>query len=272
MTNLKENIIDSENLIALSDTIINFVVDKCVSFAKQRLHSGIFTTLFRNQIKFAFNEIEPPYSLRKFHSEFLDMNFIFRDDSKHEFYYKQRTSFPQTSPKIKISFPSPEQYEGYYKAQIDNPDMPDWILKSHLKFILEKTIKEPLAHEIQHAYDDYRSKGLIFQTKQAKQYFQKYYKKRDDMESLEKYLNQPHEIWARITQFILKYKDNLKDYNTYPEFAKEIKTNFKGYGTLPTKTKKRIFKTLYIFWKYGQDPKTFYPDLYTARRHELGMI
>jgi len=67
-----------------------------------------------------------------------------------------------------------------------------------------------LIHEIQHAYDDYRSKGKMYDTKEFRKYIEKYSKKKEFIDKKEElaatktYLNFPHEVWARFAQAIEK--------------------------------------------------------------------
>lgn len=129
-----------------------------------------------------------------------------------------------------------------------------WYSKFYYKF------HSILLHELQHAYDDYISKGKVFN------------KKNDDIgeairnindktnndlvfEIYKNYLNLPHEINARFAQAIQKTRMwNLKEetwdkiINDFKLCFKDFKSNFVGWNVLDEKYKKRITNRVYKLW------------------------
>jgi len=144
---------------------------------------------------------------------------------------------------------------------------------SDVYFILYYLFHSSLAHELQHAYDDYRSKGRTFDTKQNKEYLNKYHNQgqnahskemKKDLEHAKKYLNLPHEIWARFTQAIDKigfystdFSDDMKvQYHTmYPlkGIVKEFMYDFKNFNVLSQKSKKILIRKVSQFWHLEKD-------------------
>lgn len=79
---------------------------------------------------------------------------------------------------------------------------------SNLHSIFQHYFISSLKHEIQHAYDDYRSKGKMFDSKEFREFIENDTRqkesesKEESKKEFRKYLNFPHEIWARFTQTI----------------------------------------------------------------------
>jgi hypothetical protein len=130
-----------------------------------------------------------------------------------------------------------------------------------------------LIHELQHAYDDYRSKTMAFNTKQNKSYRNKYdtavntnqnqNELQYDLEKNKAYLNLPHEIWARFTQAVTKTYFSTVDFKSdntitnlmYPidKVVDNFKRNFQGYHLLSDNMKKKLLNKVVQFWHYEQD-------------------
>jgi hypothetical protein len=131
-----------------------------------------------------------------------------------------------------------------------------------------------LTHELQHSYDDYRSGGMTLNTKEFQDYKKKYYNKInnsiyanqiDDLESLRKYLNLPHEIWARFSQAMIKLRfytldfneinDNIIEYKMYPinDVIKRFGYEYDDFGVLSPEMKRRLIRKVAQFWHLEQE-------------------
>ncbi len=128
-----------------------------------------------------------------------------------------------------------------------------------------------LVHEIQHAYDDYRSGGMAYQTKQYINYLKKYepqikdniiQSQVDDFEKYKAYLNLPHEIWARFSQTIHELQFYDVDFGTHSFIYKMIPMNevikrfaykFNGYRVLSDDMKKKLIRKIAQFWHIEKD-------------------
>jgi len=115
-----------------------------------------------------------------------------------------------------------------------------------------------LVHELQHAYDDWRSKGKYRTSKQAKDYQKQYGDNADIMspgevmwsaERWAKYAGMPHEYWARFTQTVRSLFMFPSAYDkAFPAIEKEFKREFPGYDKITDDDKKRLSKALYKYW------------------------
>jgi hypothetical protein len=140
----------------------------------------------------------------------------------------------------------------------------------YLNFFSLELIQK-LIHEIQHAFDDFRSNHKFFLTKKSDKYFKKY--GRDDMfndsdddneiKHFKEYLNLPHEISARFTQTINDMHFSTFDwdekgnmiYIMYPleNVIRDFKLRIKGFHNFPEKTKRKLISKLSQYWHKEQD-------------------
>jgi len=131
----------------------------------------------------------------------------------------------------------------------------------------------PLLHELQHNYDDFRSDSKMYSTKQFRSFIELSQRKKaaSKHEFLNshgaKYLNLPHEIWARFSQTIDKImfassdfvqdergRDYLKsEMKPLQKIVREFKWKFVGFHILPDDMKKRLIRKISQFWHIEQD-------------------
>ena len=150
-----------------------------------------------------------------------------------------------------------------------------------LSVILKNEFYDTLLHELQHAYDAFRSMGKAL--KKDKEYLKSKDKELDilskkDMSEEDKkflgdlhtkYLNLPHEINARFTQAINKIKffeydivDKRKGeleevYKLIPlrEVIEKFKKKFIGWDLLSDKYKRKLIRKVSQFWHYEKEKK-----------------
>lgn len=134
-------------------------------------------------------------------------------------------------------------------------------------------------HELQHAYDDYRSEGIIYNSKEFKQYLEKYANeeeiqdKEEELEKIQNYLKLPHEVWARFSQSMDKLRfteSNLEknaDGNHYLKYKmRPLKTVLNEFfytfsywaslydsGNKLSKIQNRLIKAVVQFWHIEQE-------------------
>jgi len=118
-----------------------------------------------------------------------------------------------------------------------------------LKSSIGVAYRSILLHELQHAYDDFRSKGKYLSDKRSRKFYEKnknISNKPFDMKIYLQYLKLPHEYWARFTQFAGAYfyinrpfKEILRDFKDSPIIR---------FNDIPEKDQKRLIKALYMFW------------------------
>lgn len=120
-----------------------------------------------------------------------------------------------------------------------------------------------LLHELQHAYDSWRSEAKFLNTKSGVNYRNKYSNNvmGDEKQKLI-YLKQQHEINARFAQMIAQvsfFELNLGDDKSKPmdyrvmldfkEVLDEFKRSFVGYEEMTPKTKERLLNRLYKMYE-----------------------
>lgn len=102
-----------------------------------------------------------------------------------------------------------------------------------------------LLHELQHAYDAFRSKNKYSSDKKSK----KYYSTKNTLSKKEKddlYLILPHEYWARFSETIGYIMFAGKP--TFPIYLKVFSENFEGWDLLEDSDKRRLIKALYKYY------------------------
>jgi len=125
-----------------------------------------------------------------------------------------------------------------------------------------------LIHELQHAYDDYRSKNRIYHTRKFDTFNKHELKKieasknneiANDIQQGLRYLNLQHEIWARFTQALyhthfttLEFTDDDKGYyfkmKDVHDVVKDFKRNFELFRVLSDKMKRKLISKIVQFW------------------------
>lgn len=109
----------------------------------------------------------------------------------------------------------------------------------YLKKLLTDICNSALLHELQHAYDNFRSGGKYMTDKKSNYY----YKNLDILKNrYKKYLNLPHEYWARFAQATTNLY--LRKDETLGTFLEQFKMNMVGWNQLPLKDKKRILRAV----------------------------
>lgn len=133
-----------------------------------------------------------------------------------------------------------------------------------------------LEHELQHAYDDYRSNSHVFLTKGYEKFVNKYSTENaaeidsDFIKSSEKnkqYLRLQHEINARFTQAINNihftdsdFRETIEGvpYLTYTmkpieKLLRDFKYEFSGWNAMTDKTKKNLYRKVSQYWHKEQE-------------------
>ncbi len=126
--------------------------------------------------------------------------------------------------------------------------------KRILRTALGVAFRSVLLHELQHAYDDFRSKGKYTHDKLSQDYYKKLKYAYDDVKSKMSeeerkiYLSLPHEYWARFNEFL----SDISAFNFKRKglkfFLDYFKQNFVGYEHISDDAKKRLSKALYKFY------------------------
>ncbi len=238
-------------------------------------------------------------------------NNDFREYLKKD-YKTIRDFIDNTTVVISFKFSNTSSSKGYYRREINEKGFNKFkdrnitiFLRQELQTeIIEKSLSEnkdsfdvfstlyyaiasTLAHELQHVYDDYRSKSKIFSTPQAKHYFNNVYDKEtgnftrnnhnletpEGISSYNKdvnaYRNQPHEVWARFTQAMARIHFSILDWDAYEKTNREVykmkplkdvvtelKIYYEGWYQLPEAYKNRLLnKILSSYYEEAEELK-----------------
>lgn len=147
------------------------------------------------------------------------------------------------------------------------------------------TFSSPLIHELRHVYDSFRSNGNFTRSKAGNDYFKKYHPLGGEQtvpkspEQYDDYIRLPHEIWARLTQWLEDYGRFYELDKTIPHvevngvkkwFAKmkpiepilqNIKTNDNMmWDRLSDDNRKRLVKAVFNHWNDAEDELNSYND------------
>jgi hypothetical protein len=129
-------------------------------------------------------------------------------------------------------------------------------------------LSSTLIHELQHAYDDFRSGGQTFNTKEFFEYSKTIRNNiasdiGNDIELFKQYINLPHEIWARYSQtmenlhfYTFDFTDDNKiKYIMYDmnHVIKDMGRNFSHFNQLSDEMKKKLIWKTAQFWHYEKD-------------------
>ncbi|MCK9416723.1 hypothetical protein M0Q97_08720 [Candidatus Dojkabacteria bacterium] len=150
-----------------------------------------------------------------------------------------------------------------------------------LYLALFNNLYSTLIHEIQHAFDDYRSMNKIYQTSKYDKFLSYADKINDDkfvdkleqqkdndiakeMQQSLRYLNLQHEVWARFSQALyrtqftsLEFTDDEKGYyfkmKPISAVVKDFMHNFSHFRVLNDGMKRRLVNKIVQFWHYEDE-------------------
>lgn len=134
---------------------------------------------------------------------------------------------------------------------------------SKVKQAFSRLYGKNLLHELQHAYDAFRSKNLYAKDKRSKKYYKKLKNPQSnslsDKEMDNLYLSLPHEYWARFSEFIGSIFFAGKP--SFSVYLKVFKENFEGWDVLKNSDKIRLIKALYKYYTSKFPNKKVSPKL-----------
>lgn len=257
---LKENIESHSELQNLADTLfmttIRYFVSKTIDTGKalsvyERV-SDVFTKINKNRYK----------NLNSFLNEYtLGLRYSGKSNSLGDFVAHSETSgdiivrYNLTTLKQSIEeIVLPVLKSG---EQINQEMYNNMCNQVHGR-LYDRKILSTILHELQHAYDSWRSQGMFMASKRGFDYDKKYSndstvtdKQRDDYDKLE------YEINARFTQAIKEIQFYIVNYNMDPNKPKGLLTPlpfnviknkfeeiFGGYEKMTPNFKKRLIKRL----------------------------
>lgn len=136
-----------------------------------------------------------------------------------------------------------------YFVQLMLNQLDDLDCTTKIKKVLQSLHGNHLIHELQHAYDAFRSKNKYGTDKRSKKYYSGLTSPVHDLSDKdmhELYLTLPHEYWARFTENVNRIMFAGKP--TFQVYFKVFNENFEGWNVLRSWDKKRLIKALYKYY------------------------
>ena len=272
---IKETYVSINEIKELASIILQMAAKRAFPYMEAEKKFGYLNGVFIN----GYDIFEPNREKFKELSKFLESTnitvyFVYNETATQTYadysvITNEKTYNPKWSREINLYFS--KDFIGDINDAI-NPPADSWVTKFNETSLYMKLFfkfNSALIHELQHAYDDYRSKNKIFQSKQSKDFMTKYPETQtkeigQDLERAKSYLNLPYEIWARFTQTMLKVEFYSVDFNKTSDgfdffmipiekVVNKFKINFPGYHILSDDDKKRLLNKVVQFWHFEQD-------------------
>ena len=258
----------------ITEEIIDFFVNETYNSINElkKLSNDIVLKIAKNNID-NFKNIKKPFKIEGIllseinPSNYVELyNFITKfelfiqikptDKSKKDkgAYFRIVPSNKNALKKIEIYVNENDIQEIFNELNNTTKEINHKDLYFHLFHLIYKT----LLHELQHAFDDFRSDTKIFQTKKTIKYHDDIDKIKDNVKNIitkdsilfSRYLNLQHEVWARFIQAIndiefvdLIIDDELRDIlvklKPLEIVVKKFISNYYGFRPLNNKIKKK---------------------------------
>lgn len=259
---------DIEELKRLSNDILITVARENLDRFKEKNRFTFFQGLYLRSILEKF-----PDNYKKLYDFLKNTNIYvyFLTDDKcskggtYQTYDKEYRSSDERGITLYMKCDIAKEFDDLVKEQGEKLNSTDLYSKMYYKF------QSILLHELQHAFDDFRSKGKTYQTKDYQKYKEKYEKEamQDvayDVNQAKSYLNLPHEIWARFSQAVDKIRfysvdfiengDNILlkfDMKPMENVLKNFISEFNGWKILNDSMKKKLSNKVIQFWHFEKD-------------------
>lgn len=266
----------NQELFDLSEAILDETYDTISDIKK------LANDLIKQTAEFNYEEIERTGKFQYLYGVPLNSvdgtkypslgNFV-QDMKIHIFYVtnnnngnKGEYSYYRTLEKNKFNPKIEREINVYYDFESFKSEVNTYIREGKLNlgmfYSLIFRMYSTLVHELQHAFDDYRSGGQIYNSKEFKDYRNDNRSIMDDLNKVKKYLNLPHEIWARFSQTMLKlrfydvdFTDDGVVYRMYPlnGVVKSFPYYFEGFAHLSQNMKRKLISKVAQFWHLEKD-------------------
>lgn len=188
-----------------------------------------------------------------------DLTFFFKENISNSFFSPKHFTIYIKHPTddfIRILHSNIDVYENN-KDPEDNSFDKDMCFRI-LKTSLGVAYRSIIIHELQHAFDYMRSKGKYVDDKLSKSYYGKYTHDFYDVnykmtpEQYLKYLNMPHEYWARLSEYINSTTKLNRDFDTlFRDFKDSNIIKFDKINS--PKDRNKLIKALYKVWDSKQN-------------------
>lgn len=254
---LKENFDVINELSQLSTDILRAAIRSFVVKAiKERNSLNVFSSFFN-----IFDKINGKYvKLKPFLTEFmLTLKFTRNIGEKIAGQFK---TFTEDEGMLLLRL-SPQQISNtlnkHVLPRLSEPITEETInemVSAVYQDIITDEIHDIIAHELQHAYDSWRSGGMYVASKAGRKYNSKY--SNDKFQLTDKqyydYLRLPHEVNARFTEVVKRLKPFVKkpdgsiDLVDFNQFKSDFERFYQGFDVITPKMGKRLIKRLYNYY------------------------
>jgi len=255
MKNINEGYREVNELVKLADLIIKKIAELNINIVKYYLN--------RNKNFERFYLMDLSYDLFMDNKELVDQFNIIKP------FIERILNKPEYDITINFVLTENLTAKGSYSKNRENPYInlyhDDKSFKYFLKIVnntgeftvdklvkvLNQTTKTTLVHELQHAFDDFKSKAKFDTDKKSIEYYKnKANKTNIDNELLSQYLNLPHEYWARFSEYISSKNDNyLKNIGIHKFFDDFKSSEIIELNKIDDiKDRKKLLKALYKYW------------------------
>jgi hypothetical protein len=137
----------------------------------------------------------------------------------------------------------------FQETMVSNNRILEWPLRTMLD-----TRRHSLVHELQHAYDDWASKGKFRENPRSKAASLSRWQDHDDAMRAKLYLNNPIEISARYRDTVSELGSMVTD--PWKEYFVRFQMKFQGWYGLSDDDKRRLTQRLAAYWISQHKPQS----------------
>lgn len=167
--------------------------------------------------------------------------FDFYSDKKLKGEYKDDSGAGNWKISLYFNKSNINQLNDYVINYIKNKNFK--VSKKDIEIMFVKILslrRDTLVHELQHAYDSWRSGGKALSMKAKDTEMTR------KIKELAEYWHRPHEIWARFAQVLLRIKESND--NSWDYCLRVLKTDLSGWEHITEDERRRLTKALYKYY------------------------
>lgn len=243
MESIKENVHHIQELIQLNKTLLK-QLSHILFKLKDELNKDTLKKIPMLGLEYIPNEYD---KLNDFiDNSGLKVGFYYVNDTGGEFLVSQNIIYLYLNDEILNNLNEIINDVDFIKNDIDN--------------YISKEFKVTLLHELQHAFDKFRTGNKLFTDKEHQDYFKSLNTKNDVKDWVEKnkkwqqYINLTSEVWARVTEtlgqlsFHTMNKDKEPVLKDIKDVLKLFTQKFKYWSELDQEKKKRVIKFIMNYY------------------------
>lgn len=269
---LRENLLSEDyDMHKQLDGLANDIFKAAIAYIVEKAATNKNALNIIDKIPFIFSRIPRKYPKLKEFMDNYDLSFKFRGTLKSKAVFFGNT---EDNGLIEVRYKLGDieaSLKKYVLSQLDKQitqQIANEMISDVYFSLYRADINSSILHELQHAYDSWRSGGKYTSDKKSREYYKKYNGNDTELsnQQYDKYMKLQHEINARFAQAIkeidfFKYNfdnDPSKPINykilvDYPSVQKSFRTFFGGYNEMSLKVKKRLETRLYKIYNRAKE-------------------